>query len=278
MKIPESELIINQDGSIYHLNLKPGELAETIITVGDPDRVDQVAAYLDSIELTRVKREFKTITGFLKEKRLSIISTGIGTDNIDIVFNEIDALFNIDFVSREVKESRTTLSFIRIGTSGCLKNEIALDSFLISEKAIGTDGLLNFYETSNAFENMEISLDGITPYLTKVDPSLFKHFKDASTISGVTVTANGFYGPQNRSIRLKPKADWLQKLMNYSDGEITNLEMETAGIYAMAQLLGHRAISLNVLLANRKLGSFSENPAKATKALIEWTLEKIMTL
>ncbi len=278
MKIPESELIINADGSIYHLDLKPGELSKTIITVGDPDRVDLVASYFDNIELTKHKREFKTITGTLKGKRLSVISTGIGTDNIDIVFNEIDALFNIDFETREIKEELKTLNFIRIGTSGCLQESIALDSFLISEAAIGTDGLLNFYDSGDAFQQMSLQLNGIHPYLTKVDPNLFKHFKDPKVHSGVTVTANGFYGPQNRTIRLKPTKNWLNKLKTLDGFNLTNLEMETAGIYGMSKLLGHRAISLNVLLANRDLGTFSADPSASVKKLIEWALSKITAL
>lgn len=278
MKIPESELIINPDGSIYHLNLKPGELSETIITVGDPDRVDLVASYLDSIELTRQKREFKTITGTLSGKRISIISTGIGTDNIDIVFNEIDALFNINFETREVKKQLTTLNFIRIGTSGCLQENIPLDSILISEQAIGTEGLMNFYNSEDAFQSMKVQLNGIHPYLTKVDSSLFKHFKEPEIYAGVTITANGFYGPQNRAIRLEPTRTWLDKLKSSGELNLTNLEMETSGIYGMSTLLGHRAISLNVLLANRDLGIFSKDPSAAIKKLIEWALSKITHL
>lgn len=283
MRIPESELIINSDGTIYHLNLKPGDLAPCIITVGDQNRVDKVASYFDSIDLTVQKREFKTVTGIYKGKRISVISTGIGTDNIDIVFNEIDALFNIDFQTRTVKDKLSSLQFIRVGTSGVLKSEIAVDSLLISNAAIGTEGLLNFYEyeSNEAMHELDLGIDNIHCYYVEADKALVAHFQDPQILNGITVTANGFYGPQMRTVRLKPRANnWLNKLQekDFGDFQITNLEMETAGIYAMSKLLGHKAISINALLANRKEGIFSSKPAETETRMIEWMLSKILSL
>lgn len=283
MRIAESELIINEDGTIYHLNLKPGDLSTCIITVGDQNRVDKVASYFDSIELTVQKREFKTITGLYKGKRLSIISTGIGTDNIDIVFNEIDALFNIDFNSRQIRDELTQLEFIRIGTSGVLRSEIPVDSLLISNAAIGTEGLLNFYEfeASSDLKQIDAGTDNVHCYYAAADQGLVEHFQDEGILNGITVTANGFYGPQMRAVRLKPKSnDWLEKLqaLDFSPLQITNLEMETAGIYAMARLLGHKAISINALLANRKEGIFSTQATNTESKMIEWSLEKVLTI
>ena len=283
MRIAESELIINDDGSIYHLNLRPGDLSSCIITVGDQNRVDKVASYFDDIELTIQKREFKTITGSYKGKRLSVISTGIGTDNIDIVFNEIDALFNVDFKTRLVKDQMTSLEFIRIGTSGVLRSEIAVDSLLISNGAIGTEGLLNFYEyeSSDSLRQIDLPISNMQCYYVAADAELVKHFQAEGILNGITVTANGFYGPQMRSVRLKPIANnWLSKLqeLDFAPLQITNLEMETAGIYAMARLLGHKAISINALLANRKEGLFSTQAAKTENKMIEWALEKVAEL
>jgi len=283
MRIAESELIINDDGSIYHLNLKPGDLSTCIITVGDQNRVDKVASYFESIELTIQKREFKTITGLYKGKRLSVISTGIGTDNIDIVLNEIDALFNVDFDSRLIKSELIQLEFIRIGTSGVLRSEIPVDSLLISNAAIGTEGLLNFYEfeESEELKQIDASTNNVYCYYAAADPQLVGHFQDPGILNGITVTANGFYGPQMRSVRLKPKSNhWLEKLqaLDFAPLQITNLEMETAGIYAMARLLGHRAVSINALLANRKEGVFSSQAEKTESKMIAWALEKVLAL
>lgn len=288
MEIAASELIINPDGSIYHLNLLPEDLATTIITVGDPDRVTNVTKHFDSIEVTKQKREFKTVTGTYKGKRITVISTGIGTDNIDIVFNELDALANIDLTTRKLKDTHTTLDVIRVGTSGTIQKNIPIDSFLISEKAIGFDSLMHFYKSDHVL-NKTISSAFVKqtnwdsnksiPYVVSHDASLAEKFKSSELISGFTATNVGFYGPQSRVLRLALEDNSLnQKLAEfaYNGQHITNLEMETAGIYGMAKLLGHRAVSLNAILANRSTGEFSSNPNALVERLIKFTLEKLV--
>ncbi len=287
MPIKESELIINPDGSIYHLNLKPEHVANTIITVGDPDRVDQVTKHFDTIEFTTQKREFKTQTGSLNGKRITVISTGIGTDNIDIVFNELDALVNIDFNTREIKNKLTSLDIIRIGTSGSIQKDIPIDSFLISEMAAGFDSLLHFYN-SKQFQELDISKALVEqtnwytaksdPYVVKADQSLIDKLSSDSTYKGFTATNVGFYGPQGRVLRLAIQDDTLNEKLasfNYNGLAITNLEMETAGIYGLSKLLGHKAISMNAILANRATGEFSNDPKGLVENLIEYTLNKL---
>src|SRR5690606_8152600 len=285
---------LNPDGSIYHLNLLPEQLADTIITVGDPDRVNAVSKYFDKVEFEIHKREFKTHTGFLNGKRISVISTGIGTDNIDIVFNELDALKNIDFETRTVKKELTSLEIIRIGTSGAIQPEIEIDSFLISEKAIGFDNLLHFYGNTSfcdeAFSEAFISATNWNPkkskpYVVSADENLLKKFSSLQNggqaekfIKGITATNVGFYGPQGRMLRLSMEDEKMNdkiKNFRFNGNKITNLEMETSGIYGMARLLGHRALSLNAILANRTNGTFSENPEKIIDTLIKSTLEII---
>jgi uridine phosphorylase len=288
MEIAASELIINPDGSIYHLNLLPEDLATTIITVGDPDRVTNVTKHFDSIEVTKQKREFKTVTGTYKGKRITVISTGIGTDNIDIVFNELDALANINLTTRKLKDTHTTLDIIRVGTSGTIQKNIPIDSFLISEKAIGFDSLMHFYKSDHVL-NKTISSAFVKqtnwdsnksiPYVVSHDAFLAEKFKSSELISGFTATNVGFYGPQSRVLRLALEDNSLnQKLAEfaYNGQHITNLEMETAGIYGMAKLLGHRAVSLNAILANRSTGEFSSNPNALVERLIKFTLEKLV--
>lgn len=281
MFIPPSELIINPDNSVYHLKLRPEEIADTIITVGDPERVGLVAQHLDSIKVEKSSREFRTITGELGGKPLTIISTGIGTDNIDIVINELDALANIDFRSREVKNKHRQLSFIRIGTSGAIREEVSLDSFIISSHAIGFDGLLNFYYSEHV-RNWEIE-DKVQAnqnfYAVDADENLISSFSSLGK-EGITITANGFYGPQSRNLRLKHNFDYtkLTKDIVYNDLVPTNLEMETAGIYGMSKLLGHKAISLNAILANRITNQFSKNPSKTVEKLIEKSVEVISAM
>lgn len=289
MKIAASELIINPDGSIYHLNLLPEDIASTVITVGDPDRVENVTKHFDTIEITKQKREFKTVTGTYKGKRITVISTGIGTDNIDIVFNELDALVNIDLNTRTIKNNHTSLDIIRIGTSGSIQKNIPINSFLISEKAIGFDSLMHFYKSEHVLEKSisdafvkqtNWSSDKSTPYVVSYDDTLASKFKSDNMVSGFTATNVGFYGPQSRVLRL-PIADTSlnDKLANftYNDHPITNLEMETAGIYGMAKLLGHKAISLNAILANRATGEFSDTPTELVEELITFTLDKIVS-
>lgn len=280
--IPSSELILNSDGSIYHLCLKPGEVATDIITVGDPQRVDAVAQHFEHIELTREHREFKTVTGFFQGRRLTVISTGIGTDNIDIVLNELDALFQFDFVSRTWKETFTPLRFVRIGTSGALSDNIAIDSLLASAKALSFDRLLAFYDNRMFSKplNWPERLSEITPWITHAGARLVSKLPtDMQT--GITATMPGFYAPQGRNFRLDGVfTQGMDVLRNvHIDGApITNIEMETAGIYGLSQLLGHEAISLNAILANRQTGVFSTKPDQTISNLIDWTLNWMLTL
>ena len=287
MKIKASELIINNDGSIYHLNLLPEDLATTIITVGDPDRVSSVTKYFDTIEVSKQKREFKTETGVYKGKRITVISTGIGTDNIDIVFNELDALVNIDLNTRTIKPKHTSLDIIRIGTSGTILDTIAIDSFLISELAVGFDSLLHFYDSRHVqdlalskalIEQTNWAKEKSDPYVVAYDESLGVKFKSDNVINGFTATNVGFYGPQSRVLRLRLQDnEFSDKLaaFNFEGKQITNLEMETAGIYGLAKLLGHKAVSMNAILANRATGEFSENPDKLVDDLIVYCLDKL---
>ncbi len=281
MFIPSSELIINPDNSVYHLKLRPDEIADTIITVGDPTRVELVAKGLDKIHLERQSREFKTISGELDGKQLTIISTGIGTDNIDIVFNELDALANIDFETREVKPIHRPLTFIRIGTSGAIQKGVPLDSFIISKSAIGFDGLLNFYESKKIRNtSLEEKVNSqLNYYAVDADEKLVEHFSGLGTL-GITITANGFYGPQSRNLRLKHSFDFRKIADTVEQGMLipTNLEMETAGIYGMSKLLGHRSVSLNAILANRITNEFSSNPSKTVQRLIDQSLALISSL
>ncbi len=285
--LKSSELILNADGSIYHLNLLPHQLTDTVITVGDPDRVEAVSKYFDEIECSVHKREFKTHTGKLNGKRISVVSTGIGTDNIDIVFNELDALKNIDFETRTIKEKLISLDIIRIGTSGSIQPEIEIDSFLVSEKAIGFDGLLHFYKNTSFMEEdfsdafvkfTDWNAKKSKPYVVSADAGLLKKFSSNEFIQGITATNVGFYGPQGRVLRLATEDENLnKKLTDFRFGvkKITNLEMETSGIYGMARLLGHRAISLNAIIANREAGTFSKNPEKTIDSLIKTALQTI---
>ena len=288
MVIPSSELILNPNGSIYHLAVSPGQMATDIITVGDPDRVDQVTQHFDKIEFTIHRREFKTTTGIYKGKRISVISTGIGTDNIDIVFNEIDALFNIDFKTRQINEDLTSLNFYRIGTSGSISEEVKIDEFLYSECAVGFDGLLHFYDLDESpkekklRESFQSHFSNIhekyKPYFIEGSASLAEKFKNDFK-SGVTLTANGFYGPQGRHVRLKNsfRTELTQIFdASHDDFQYTNLEMETAGIYGLSRLLNHRAISLNAILANRVTQGFSQQPGKTIDNMIELSLELII--
>jgi len=255
MPFGPSELILNADNSIYHLNLLPKDIADTIITVGDPDRVRQVSSHFDSIGLKKGKREFITHTGVRKGKRLTVISTGIGTDNIDIVVNELDALVNIDFDSRSTKSELTKLDIVRIGTSGAIQPNVPIDSFLISEFALGLDALLSNYETTSIrhpdFEKAFVQQVGWsahkpTPYLVECDRSLLSKFTSNRIRLGTTITTSGFYGPQFRELRLKvANPNLMDRIVEFSHKKrpLTNLEMETAGIYGLSKLLGHRSIS-----------------------------------
>ncbi|MCK0123938.1 nucleoside phosphorylase [Gelidibacter sp. F2691] len=288
MAIAASELILNPDGSVYHLNLRPEHLATTIITVGDPDRVDSVTEHFDTVEFQTRKREFHTQTGTYKGKRITVISTGIGTDNIDIVFNELDALVNIDLEKRIIKETLTSLEIVRIGTSGSIQKNIPLDSFLISEYAAGFDSLLHFYD-NDAIQDLAISEALVEhtnwsplkskPYIVKSNADLYQKMSSDQTVKGFTATNVGFYGPQGRVLRLPLQDDGLNDKLasfNYQDRPITNLEMETAGIYALSSLLGHKAVSMNAIIANRATGEFSKDPSGLVNDLITYTLDKLV--
>ncbi|MEO5674564.1 MAG: nucleoside phosphorylase [Chitinophagales bacterium] len=288
--IGESELILNPRGSVYHLDLMPEEIADTIITVGDPDRVPAISKYFDSIELRRQRREFVTHTGNLAGKRLTVISTGIGTDNIDIVLSELDALINIDLIKRRALHHLRRLKIIRIGTSGSMRREIGVDSFLVSEMALGIDNMLNFYRLPytdderillHAFVN-HVQKDhiGFIPYLASCASSMFSIFRDHMA-SGITVTCPGFYGPQGRKIRASLAYPGLLDLLSSFRHEkylLTNFEMETSGIYGMARVLGHDAISLSAIVANRIEKKFSTNPEELVDKLIRMALDVIVTL
>jgi uridine phosphorylase len=287
MQLSASELILNPDHSIYHLNLLPEDIAHTVITVGDPERVPRVSRYFDFVELRKQKREFTTHTGQLNGKRISVISTGIGTDNIDIVLNELDALVNLDFQTKTIKARKTSLDVIRIGTSGALQVHIPVDSFLMSEYAIGLDSLLHFYKSEHIqYQEIQQAFIAHTkwatakslPYVVKYDSELAQKLVSDRIQLGFTVTNVGFYGPQGRTLRLENEDNELVDKIahfNFKGMQISNMEMETSGIYGLCKLLGHRAVSLNCILANRITGEFSKSPNKAIDTLIEYTLEKL---
>ena len=292
--IAESELILNSDGSVYHLHLLPEQIADTIIVVGDPDRVAMVSKYFDEIEFKIQKREFVTHTGRIGKNRISVISSGIGTDNIDILMNELDALVNIDLKTRETKDGNEhkTLNIIRIGTSGCLKPEIELDSLLVSESAIGLDTLNCFYQfwqskTENSITgNLQIKLDlPFQPYCISLKENDSKGSVKLQEqiafdmIPGNTITCPGFYGPQGRKLRMEVRnetyMDILSQFKNRYLGGLTNFEMETSAYYAFSRMLGHNMISLNAIVANRATGQFSSNPEKTVDNLIRKVLERV---
>ncbi len=284
---PESELLINKDGSIYHLHLLPEDIADTIITVGDPDRVAQVAQHFDKIEFTKQHREFHTQTGTIGTKRITIISTGIGTDNIDIVLNELDALVNINFETRTVNKELKKLEIIRIGTTGAVQENIGLDSFLVSEFGIGMDNLMNFYHVTKTADELMIVEDLVDHFENRSELLLFPYcFKASSGLlekfskfeKGMTVTNSGFYGPQGRKLRIKLEEKNLIEILNtfrYEGKKITNLELETAGIYGLSKALGHEAISCNLVVANRITNEFSQNVDIKMEELIKKVLETI---
>ncbi|WP_297692294.1 nucleoside phosphorylase [uncultured Eudoraea sp.] len=287
MQLSASELILNADNSIYHLNLLPQDLAETVIVVGDQNRVPLVSKYFDTIEVKKGKREFITHTGMLNGTRISVVSSGIGADNIDIVINELDALVNIDFETRTIKENKTSLDIVRVGTSGGLQPDIETDSFILSEYAIGFDNVLHFYESEH-IQHPEIQLAFIDqtewsvfksiPYVVESDLQLTEKLRSDNVIMGFTGTNVGFYGPQGRRLRLLLEDNDLNSKLSsfeYNGMRITNLEMETSAIYGLSKLMGHRAASMNCILANRSTGQFSKDPVKTIDALIKYTLEKL---
>ncbi len=285
--IQSSELILNPDGSVYHLNLKPEHIAHDIIFVGDQNRVEKITQFFDSIEFSTQKREFKTQTGTYKGKRMTVMSTGIGPDNIDIVMNELDALVNIDLNTRKPKETLTSLNIIRIGTSGSLQADIPVDSFVMAKYGLGLDNMLRSYlidEISDkAIEDAFIAHTNWDakkgrPYVISCSEKLEKVIESNQIHKGITATAGGFYGPQGRVLRLDIQDPSLNnKMDNFktNDTRITNLEMETAAIYGLGKLLGHHCLSLNAIIANRASGTFSEDPYKAVDQLIAYALDKL---
>jgi uridine phosphorylase len=285
--IADSELIITERGTIYHLDIAPEHLADTVITVGSPDRVKEVSKHFDRITHMAQHREFITHTGYIGAKQLSVISTGIGIGNIDIVLNEIDALANIDFASRTIRDSRKALSVIRLGTCGTLQADIPVDSLIVSTYGIGLDNLLLFYDLANeaaersildAFgQQINMGHKGIAPYISKSSAKLVDHFRDGY-VHGITVTCPGFYGPQGRRLRLAPALPvLLDELAVFSVGNnrIANFEMETAAIYGMGRLLGHDCLSISTAVANRATKDFSDNADAAIEHMINHSLEVI---
>ena len=284
MKISPTDLIINPDRSIYHLNLHPENIADIIIAVGDPDRVKFVSQYFDSIELQVSKREFVTHTGYLNGKRLSVVSSGIGTDNVEILMNELDALVNIDFNTLEVKPEHKTLNIIRLGTSGSLQGSIPVNSFVVSKLGIGLDALGFFYETEPNETVKKIKEDfglEFMPYCNPAGNDLFQLFTQNTSdnwFTGATVTCPGFYAPQGRTLRYNPKIERLLHKMNqfFHEGiTLMNLEMETAGYYLMGKILGHEVLSISAILANRITNEFSQQADKQVDSLIRSALKKL---
>jgi uridine phosphorylase len=286
--IQSSELILNPDGSVYHLNLLPEHIAHDIIFVGDQNRVEKITQFFDSIDFSTQKREFKTQTGLLKGKRITVMSTGIGPDNIDIVMNELDALVNIDLKTRTPKENLTPLNIIRIGTSGSLQADIPVDSFVMAQFGLGLDNMLRSYliddiseiKMEDAFiKHTNWDLKKGRPYVISCSEKLEKRLESNRIFKGITGTAGGFYGPQGRVLRLDIQDESLNSKMdsfNYNGTRMTNLEMETSAIYGLGKLLGHHCLSLNAIIANRASGTFSEDPYKAVDELIAYALKKLV--
>ena len=289
-RIAESELILNPDGSVYHLNLHPENIARNIIFVGDQKRVDRIAKHFEKIEFETQKREFHTVTGFYKGKRLTVMSTGIGPDNIDIVMNELDALVNIDLEKRVEKAEHTTLNIVRIGTSGSLQADIPVDSYVLGKYGLGMDGMLHYYDAAHVRElEMEEAFIKHThwdsnkarPYIVKNSDFLEKLLLTDKVYSGITGTAGGFFGPQGRVLRLDLSDPEMNKKLDsfeYNGVRMSNLEMETSAIYGLAKLLGHNACSMNAIIANRANMTFSADPYVPVDGLIKYTLDKLAEL
>ena len=290
MKIKKSELILNPDGSVYHLNLKPDDISDTIIFVGDQGRVETITKYFDSIEFSSQNREFKTQTGYYRDKLITVISTGIGPDNIDIVLNELDALVNINLDTREQKKDLVSLNIIRIGTSGSLQKDVPVDAFLLSTHGLDVNGMLHFYKIDgisnasieNAFiKHTDWDENKARPIVIENSKFLESYFDHTKLHKGITGTAGGFYGPQGRVLRLPlhdPDLNSKLQSFNYEALRITNFEMETSVIYGLSKLLGHEALSLNAIMANRATGKFSKNPKKTMDGLIKYSLERIVNI
>lgn len=289
MSIQSSELITNEDGSIFHLHLLPEDLAHDVILVGDPGRVALIASHFDTVEVQKSNREFTTVTGTYDGHRLSVISTGIGPDNIDIIINELDALVNIDLKTQEIKEHKQSLNIIRIGTSGSVQADIPVNSFVISEKSIGCDGVLRFYADTQSVCNREFEEAFIRhchwagetarPYVVNASPALVnKLHSEGQTYKGITLTAVGFYGPQGRVLRLPlamPGINDRITTFRHQNYKVTNYEMESAAITGLCNLLGHHAATICLIIANRITGEASADYHGYMEKLIRYTLEKL---
>lgn len=288
--IPSSELVINADGSIFHLHVKPEQLADTVIWVGDPGRVDMVASYFESKECTIESREFRTITGSYKGKRMTVLSTGIGTDNIDIVVTELDALANIDFATRTEKADKRRLTLLRLGTSGAIQPDIPLGSFVFARSSVGFDGLLNYYAGRNEVCDLDIEKAFVehtgwnpqcpAPYFVDADKELFDHFAD-SVVDGITIAAPGFYGPQGRWVRIAPADVDLNKKIesfSYNGRRITNFEMESSALSGLGALMGHRAGTICTIIAQRAAKDMNTDYKPFVRQMIEMALDKLAAL
>lgn len=288
MVIPESELIINGDGSIFHLHLKPGQLADKVILVGDPARVDDVASRFDSVECNVSNREFHTMTGLYKGKRVSVVSHGIGTDNIDIVLNELDALMNIDFKTRTINPVFQQLTLVRIGTSGGLQPYVPIGTYVAAEKSIGFDGVIYFYADNEKvrdcpfekalLEQLKWKLENVHPYVVSADVSLIEQITGNDIIRGVTIAANGFYGPQGRTLRLPlydPELNKKIELFDYDGFRITNFEMESSSLAGLAALMGHRAMTVCCIIAGRVDKNMNTSYKGSMQNLINMVLDRI---
>ena len=280
-KLAASELVLNPDGSVYHLNLLPEEIADKIILVGDPDRVPKVSKYFDKIEVKKNKREFYTHTGELRGQRITVMSTGIGTENIDIVMNELDALVNIDLKNKEFKTEHKSLELFRMGTCGSVNPEVEVDNMLVTQNVVGLDGLLHFYQDYSFENDFSRSFLESFPY-EKIKPMLYfsdwaediaDYYKDVKYI-GNTATFPGFYAPQGRQLRLRATDDQFLETLN--DLGVTNFEMETSAIYGLSKLLGHKALTVNCVIANRRRGEFSADHHMSERKTIEWVLDRIV--
>lgn len=280
-KLSASELVLNSDGSVYHLNLLPEDIAEKIILVGDPDRVPKVSRYFDKIEIKKQKREFYTQTGILRGQRITVMSTGIGTENIDIVMNELDALVNIDLKEKILKAQKTSLELFRLGTCGSVNPDIEVDHMLVTQNVVGLDGLLNFYSNYNFENSFSRRFIDLFPY-EHLKPMLYfsdwaeeisGYYKDAKYF-GNTATFPGFYAPQGRQLRLKAVDDRFLETLN--DLGVSNFEMETSAIYGLSKLLGHKALTVNCVIANRRRGEFSADHHASENMMIEWVLDRII--
>lgn len=288
--ISPSELIINSDGSAFHLHLKPEQLADRVVLVGDPGRVSAVASFLDERECEVANREFHSVTGHYRGKRVTIVSHGIGTDNIDIVLNELDALSNIDFVTREIRPCFRRLTLVRLGTSGGLQPSTPIGSFVVAEKSIGFDGVLYFYADSERVRDREMEaelerqldwkLAGIRPYVVSADPSLVEQIAgtEGKVVRGMTIAANGFYGPQGRVLRLPladPELNRKIQAFDYRGRRITNFEMESSSLAGLSALMGHRAMTICLIIAGRQSHSMNTDYKPSLRELIELVLRRI---